>query len=368
MPLSPWVSSLAIACASVMLARETLAQPQASRPKLTANANAQAGPIAPLLRITKGRFSAYLLPESHIDSPFEFGPHFHSVVLPAARRSSTLIYEGLNGDTFPGAPQWGRTCLDDYPEVALLGPQLAARIVANHQHSQWADLRRTWSDHGEAFANENFTAFIRARGLMINFWELDSRIHPLVEREVAMRLSLEPEVTSREYFVEHSAHERIAKKVTRLKLESIETLDDHSWAVCQLSPAHKREALERAIEIFDTAASRTRNLKPGSRLQQVGAAFAALQEQLGTSGRGGTLPRASRPRPGSRIGSDWIHANLPGLSRGPALDKLRFELRNARWAQPMDEHAQARRTGLMYVLGASHLLDFEHFDGLLTLL
>ena len=351
-----------------MLARETLAQPQASRPKLTANANAQAGPIAPLLRITKGRFSAYLLPESHIDSPFEFGPHFHSVVLPAARRSSTLIYEGLNGDTFPGAPQWGRTCLDDYPEVALLGPQLAARIVANHQHSQWADLRRTWSDHGEAFANENFTAFIRARGLMINFWELDSRIHPLVEREVAMRLSLEPEVTSREYFVEHSAHERIAKKVTRLKLESIETLDDHSWAVCQLSPAHKREALERAIEIFDTAASRTRNLKPGSRLQQVGAAFAALQEQLGTSGRGGTLPRASRPRPGSRIGSDWIHANLPGLSRGPALDKLRFELRNARWAQPMDEHAQARRTGLMYVLGASHLLDFEHFDGLLTLL
>jgi uncharacterized protein YbaP (TraB family) len=56
------------------------------------------------------------------------------------------------------------------------------------------------------------------------------------------------------------------------------------------------------------------------------------------------------------------------LSRGPALDKLRFELRNARWAQRMDEHAQARRTGLMYVLGASHLLDFEHFDGLLTLL
>jgi hypothetical protein len=153
MPLSPWVSSLAIACASVMLARETLAQPQASQPKLTANANAQAGPIAPLLRITKGRFSAYLLPESHIDSPFEFGPHFHSVALPAARRSSTLIYEGLNGDTFPDAPQWGRTCLDDYPEVALLGPQLAARIVANHQHSQWADLRRAWSDHGEAYGS-----------------------------------------------------------------------------------------------------------------------------------------------------------------------------------------------------------------------
>jgi len=168
-----------------MLARETLAQPQASRPKLTANANAQAGPIAPLLRITKGRFSAYLLPESHIGSPFEFGPHFDLVVLPAARRSRTLVHEGLNLNTFPGTPYWGRTCLDDYPEIASLGMQLTNRIVANHRHSQWADLRRVWSDHGEAFAVENFTAFIGGRGLLLNFLELRSLIHPSVEAEFA---------------------------------------------------------------------------------------------------------------------------------------------------------------------------------------
>ena len=368
MPLSPWVSSLAIACASVMLARETLAQPQASRPKLTANANAQAGPIAPLLRITKGRFSAYLLPESHIGSPLESGPHFDLVVLPAARRSRTLVHEGLDLNTFPGTPYWGRTCLDDYPEIASLGMQLTNRIVANHRHSQWADLRRVWSDHGEAFAVENFTAFIGGRGLLLNFLELRSLIHPSVEAEFARKQSDAPTVTAREYSVEFSAHQRLVEKVPRLKLESIETLEDRAWAICRLNPTQQLQALRSAIEHFDAAVARTQTRAPGSVFREVELVFAALQTQLRLMNTTASHAEALRSGTTARLSSDWLKRTYPLASGGPALDKLRFELRNARWAQRMDEHAQARRTGLMYVLGASHLLDFEHFDGLLTLL
>jgi hypothetical protein len=43
-------------------------------------------------------------------------------------------------------------------------------------------------------------------------------------------------------------------------------------------------------------------------------------------------------------------------------------MRNELWAQRIEAHAAERRTGLMYVLGAAHLLDFEAYDGLLTLL
>jgi hypothetical protein len=43
-------------------------------------------------------------------------------------------------------------------------------------------------------------------------------------------------------------------------------------------------------------------------------------------------------------------------------------MRNELWTQRIEAHAAERRTGLMYVLGAAHLLDFEAYDGLLTLL
>lgn len=322
----------------------------------------------PLLKVTKDYFSAYLLPESHIGSPLEFGPYFRSVVLLAARRSSTLVYEGINGDTYPGNRYWGRTCLEENRDLVPLAEQLTARIVSNHRHSQWADLWRAFSEKGEAFALEQFTAFIGARGLMINFWELDLRIHPLVEQELAMSLSVQPQVTSREYSAEHGARERISRVAPHLQLESIETLDDRAWAICQLSPAKQREALERAIEHFDNVKSRTRALKPGSRLRQAETGFAALHAQLRTANIPGYHParNALNTAAGSLSGAGIVQST-PFL-RGEALDKLRFGLRNERWAERIDGHAALGRRGLFYVLGSDHLRDFDHSAGLLTLL
>lgn len=334
----------------------------------TAESAADRERAPPFLRITKDRFSAYLLPESHIGSPLEFGPRFHSVVIPAARRSSTLVYEGLNGDTFPGSPHWGRTCLDSLPEAGAIGAQLTSRIVANHRHSQWADLRRAFSEISDAFAVEQFTAFIQARGLMINFWELHSRIHALVEREVAVRQSVQPEVTQLEYSAEFGAHAQIAKMVPHLEVESIETLEDHAWALCQLTRAQQREALQDAIDQFDGLESRAAKLTPGARLQEVEMAFATLHAQLRLASVSGQGSAASSSNPATGHRPDAREPTQHSSSSRNTLDKLRFGLRNERWAQRIDEHALAGRPGLIYVLGSDHLLDFSHSASLLTLL
>jgi hypothetical protein len=343
-------------------------RPQGLSEGSSSEARTNPGLAPPLLRLTKGRFSAYLLPESHIGSPLEFGPYFHSVVLPAARRSRTMIYEGMNGDTFPGSPFWGQTCLDRVPEAAALRAEFASRIAANHRHSQWADLRRAFSENSEAFANEQFTAFIQARGLMINFWELHSRIRALVERDAALRLSDQPKLTAREYFTEFGAHERIARAVPRLRLESIETVADHAWAICKLTPAQMREALTRAIELFDSTASNKRELLPGVRLQKAAQSFAALHAQLDGTNVAGHRPagQSSRSVNGfeSSLGDPRQHAS----GSGQVLDLLRLGLRNERWAQRIDEHAAANRHGLIYVLGSDHMVDFDHSASLLTLL
>lgn len=354
----------AIACAAALLPSASCARPEAGRPTLTVESRAQAGPTPPLLRIKKGRFSAYLLPESHVGSPLEAGPYFDQVVVPAARRSRTLVHERLDLGIYPGSPHWGRTCLDDHPEVAALGPQLTRRIVDHHRHSYWADLRRAWSEHGEAFAVENFTAFIGGRGLLLNFLELRSAIHPLVDSELAARQSDAPQVTAREHSAELSAHQRLANRAPWLRWEPIETVDDRAWAICQLTPTQQREALRRAIELFDETASRTHSEAPGSILRDVELGFAALRAQLRLAGADGSQPGGAHAGARASLGADWMKRS----SGGPALDKLRFELRNERWAQRIDAHAQARRTGLIYVVGSHHLLDFEHFDGLLTLL
>lgn len=318
----------------------------------------------PLLKITKGPFSAYLLPESHIGSPLEFGPYFQSVVLPAARRSRTLVNESMDGDTFPGSPFWGKTCLDSLPEASALGSRLASRIVINHRYSQWADLRRAFSEVGEAYAVEQFGAFVRTRGLLINFMELDSRIHASLERDLAIQQSTDPNLTRREYSTAFGVSERLQQSEPHLTIESIEELDDYVWAVCRLTADQKLEAIERSIQHFDAVASASTVRKPGSRLREVEIKFAALHEQLRSTSFPGY--RMAHARPSKPSSGDEPEPS--SFRRGEALDKLRFGLRNERWAQRIEGHAAAGRSGLIYVLGSDHLRDVDHSASLLTLL
>jgi hypothetical protein len=325
-------------------------------------------PTPPLLKITKGSFSAYLLPESHVGSPLEFGPGFRSQVIPAARRSQTLVYEGMLLDTSPASPYWGQTCMDRNPKLVGLGSQLVSRIAAHHRHSQWADLRRSLGAGGEAFAREQFTAFLQARGLMINFWELVSRVSALLEREIALRTSPRPQLTRREYFIEYGVHAQISKRLPRLKLESIETIDDYAEAICSLGPEEHFAAVQAALEQFDAIAASTQGVQPGLRLRQVEIAFSALLMQLSMKGISGAASIPASNGVEARLTPAWVDLHLPGFSRGPTIDKMQLGIRNQQWAARIDSHAAAGRTGLMYVLGAAHLLDFESYDGLLTLL
>lgn len=332
-------------------------------------AAAAAMPPSPyLFKISRPGFTAYVLPESHVGSPLEFGPHYHSAVLPAARRSRVIVHEGASLDAFPGSRHWGRTCLDDQPRLAALGPELVQRIAAHHRYSQWADLRRAFAERGDAFAEEQFTTFIGARGLLLNFLELDSRIGALLERELAMVTSTEPAVTSREFYTEHGASSRITRAVPRLRRESIETLDDEASAICALPAPLQHEAVAQAVQSFDGIRHAAHTHAPGTRFEQVEAVFRLLGAQLRQTGiepsQAIAAGGAREQRPQARVP---VH-HLPGLSRGRALDMLKLGLRNQRWAERIDEHARARRQGLFYVLGAAHLLDFEDFDGLLTLL
>lgn len=340
--------------------------PAQAHARWTADASTQAS--APLFKISKPGFAAYLLPESHIGSPLEFGPHFASVVLPSARRSRVLVREAASLDAFPGSPHWGRTCLDDQPSLETIALELVKRIAVHHRYSQWADLHRAFAERGEAFAEEQFSTFIGARGLLLNFLELDSRIAALLERDLTMAISVDPAVTSREYYVEHGASSRIARAVPRLRRESIETLDDEAWAICALPAALQREAVTYAVESFDGIRQLTRPLVPGARFEQAEAMLRLLGAQLRFAGIEPSQAIAAGVGGAERLKVRTPVSHLPGLSRGRAMDMLKLDLRNQRWAERIDEHARVRRQGLFYVLGVAHLLDFEDFDGLLTLL
>lgn len=321
-----------------------------------------------LLVVSKGSFSAYLLPESHIGFPPEFGPYFRSVVLGAARRSRVLVYEDSNGDTWPGSPYWGGACLSERAELAMLTPMLVERVVANRQYSQWSDLYRSLRETGGVTADDQFSAFIEARGALINWIELEWRIQALKERDVAMHRSKQPKVTAQEYSIRYSARERIRKQVPALKTESIETYDDLAWAVCSLDRTSAKEGLINVIRFFDETEQRVQGRTQGSNFEHAGFGFAALRAQLNAADRATLQALSPMLGPSGRIDSKAVAVRLPDFGRGAALDKLWLGRRNERWADRIDEHAKAGRRGLFYVLGSLHLVDYEHFDGLLTML
>ncbi len=135
--LKPWVAWAGAAQVSSALAGEP---PQAAAASTQADANSslamRARPRVPLVVISRGRFSAHVLPQSHVGYAGEFGAGFHEQVLPAARRARTLVHEAANLDPWVDWQHWWRSCLDDRTELAGFNARLASRIVAHHWYSK----------------------------------------------------------------------------------------------------------------------------------------------------------------------------------------------------------------------------------------
>ena len=325
-------------------------------------------PRVPLLVISKGQFSAPVLPESHVGYPGEFGDGFRRQVLPAVRRARTLIHENATLDPWVDWPHWWRSCLDERPELTNFNARLTSRIVANYRHSKWEELLRNFQELPGASAEAQFSTFIGSRSLLVNYLELEMRVRPMLERELAIQHSSDPKLTVQEYFADFGAVARIPRRIRGLERESIETLDDFAWALCSLEPHLARQMLTRSIEEFDTLPQVVRRRQPGAWFRAIETGFSALEVQLGLASPASERALAPLFGAGGRMKSEAVEQLLPELANGPAGDLLFLGLRNQRWAERIEEHARAGRTGLFYVLGAFHLFDYEHFDGLLTLL
>ncbi len=226
----------------------------------------------------------------------------------------------------------------------------------------------SFQDLPGASAEDQFSTFNGSRSRLVNYLELEMRVRPFLEQELATLSSTDPRVTVQEYFPGLGAVARIAQAVPRLRLESIETLDDFTWAVCSLEPQLAREMLTRTIEDFAAPKPIILGRTPGSLFRAIEVGFATLQAQLGLADSDSASALAPLFGAGGSVRSEAVQKLMPELSSGPASDTMLLGLRNIRWAERNDAHARASRAGLFYVLGAMHLVDYEHFDGLLTLL
>jgi hypothetical protein len=214
----------------------------------------------------------------------------------------------------------------------------------------------------------HFAAFISARGGLINLIELEWRIQPGLERKLAMSPSVASKSIEQEYLGKFGARERIKKHVPQLKSESIEAFEDLAASVCSLDSPTMRKSLSEAIHYLDGTEERVRHRKPGAMFNYAAFAFAVLRVQLMQAQTSSLESQRALLGPDGRVDSAALKTAMPGLGRGPELDRLWLGLRNERWANEIDEHAKSGRPGLIYSLGALHLVDYGHFDGLLTLL
>jgi hypothetical protein len=310
-----------------------------------------------------------VLPESHTGSRVELDRYFTTKTLPLARRSRTLISEAAQLDTNPGSPLWGRTCLDENPALSDLSREMALRIVRHNQYSQWADLRREFAVHHDHIrADEMFFAFINARGAMLNFWEIFWRIEPGLEKDMLLRASRAPKLVALQYRVDTGPRARIARAVPELTVESIETLSDFSSALCELSHIEQHQAVSAVISGMDRLEARLRARQAYRHDWAMSALFSIMRRQLGACTAQDDCEISPGVNAAGKLRSMPIEQDPLQAGIDPALDKALLGMRNQRWAKRIDEHARARRQGLLYVLGVAHMLDFEHFDGLPTLL
>lgn len=323
-----------------------------------------------LIKISKGDFTAHLLPALHIGFKIEFDANQKDVIHSVAEQSSTLISERAFFDFKPNSPYHGRTCLESNSGIDLLSRDLARRIVNNHPHSHWSSLYKVYREIDPNNADKRFEGFILARGAMINFWELYLFIYGSIQEEVESKLPInDPRRVPEDAFSRAPAR-MIASAHPHLETESIESMSDLVDAVCRLDADEQVQAITDMLRAFDRAREDVHARQPHDAQQLIELMVTLMRVQMGWAdpptaqaiGRHVRLTPEGRLQPGNGGLIDRM------LSDGKALDKMMLGHRNTQWAERIEDDARRKRKGLFYVLGAAHFVDFEHFDGLPRLL
>lgn len=332
----------------------------------TAREQTSGGPR--LVRVSRGAFTAHILPESHLGTRIEQDAYFRTRVMPAARQATVMIHEFADLQALPGSPSWGQTCLELDRALMPMSQRLIKGLLTHHRFSQWSDLRRVFAENDPATVDQMFESFLRSRGMMLNFWDLFFNVYGGLEREIDRKQWALQTTTPDQPKQAPSPKRAITRSIPHLGNESIESLEDLSAAVCKLRPDEQALLLEDALQSIENIEQELGSLPSDHFEAQALVTFDLMRLQQGF----GALrrPEALRPllTPNLRVKSDSPESLRMGLSRNPATDQLLLRFRNIDWASKIEGHAAANRRGLIYVFGAAHLIDFDRFDGLLTLL
>lgn len=321
-----------------------------------------------LVRISRGAFNAHILPESHLGTQAEQDSYYWLKVMPVARQARVLIHEFADLYALPGSPLWGPTCLEGNWELTRLGERLIENLMKHHRFSQWADVRRVLLENDPTTVNQQFEAFLKGRGMMLNFWDLFFNVSGGLQREVDQEQRNSHYSRPRQLESESSPRRRITRDVPTLQTESIESLEDLSSAVCRLQPKDQSLLLQDALQSIESIHEGFQDRSSDYFEVQALLAFDLMRlQQRFRTGRGRTALQ-SLLTPSLKVNSSSTESVRLGISTNPATDQLLLSFRNMDWATKIERHAAENRRGVMYVFGAAHLIDYDRFDGILTLL
>ena len=355
------LSLLSVACSS------SLASDTAFRGKAAGSASPlSAGPR--LVKISRGSFVAHILPESHHGTRAEQDAYFLKSVLPVARRAHVLIHEAAELQAFPGSPLWGRTCLDRNRALEPSSNRLVEILAEHHRFSQFADLHRVFLESDPETAAEQFEVFLRGRGTMLNFWDVFFSVYAGLYRQAELNTAGSRTLSPKGGLLESSPARRLSASIPTLRTESIESLEELSAAVCGLQPSEQVSLMQETLDGIESIPEDLGKRSPQHYERRVILAVELMRLQQGYGTR---LPRQTvKPflTESLRVRSGSTESIQTGISLGFATDEMLLGIRNKDWVERIHQHATANRPGLLYVLGAAHLVDYDRFDGLLTLL
>lgn len=333
-----------------------------------------AGPASPLsagprlVKISRGSFVAHILPESHYGTRAEQDEYFLRRVLPVARRAQVLVHEAAELQAFPGSPLWGRTCLDRNRALDRSSNRLVESLSKHHRFSQFADLYRVFLESDPATAAEQFEVFLRGRGTMLNFWDVFFSVYAGLYRNAESSAAGSRTLSPNGDLLESSPAMRLIASIPNLQTESIESLEELSAAVCGLQPSEQSLLMQETLDGIDSIPE---DLSKRSPLYYERRVILAVELMRLQQGFGTRLPRQTLMpllTEGLRVRSGSPESIQTGISIGFATDEMLLGIRNKDWVERIHQHATANRLGLLYGLGAAHLVDYDRFDGLLTLL
>jgi len=203
---------------------------------------------------------------------------------------------------------------------------------------------------------------------MLNFWDVFFSVYAGLYRNAESSAAGSRTPSPKGDLLDSSPARRLIASIPNLQTESIESLEELSAAVCGLQPSDQSLLMQETLDGIESIPEDLSNRSPQYYERQVILAVEVMRLQQGYGTR---LPRQTlKPllTESLRVRSGSTESIQTGISIGFATDEMLLGIRNKDWVERIHQHATANRAGLLYVLGAAHLVDYDRFDGLLTLL